>query len=180
MNKLDVKNYIDITKEWLENATPNSHVVKDLSYFNHNDIKYYVDGKNVVLDYKNKELEIVIWLENTFGGEIFMLPRINKPDRIKTADYLWNGEYWDLKEIFGSGKNILYHAIEYQRKQAPNFIFDFSNSKLSIAEIYVRVEKLFQLKKLDWLNTIIVKKHNNTLFILKKQPLRLTVGPLRN
>ncbi len=168
MNKLDVKNYINITKEWLENATPNSHVVKDLSYFNHNDIKYYVDGKNVVLDYSNKELEIAIWLENTFGGEIFMLPRINKPDGIKTADYLWNDEYWDLKEIFGSGKNILYHAVEYQRKQASNFIFDFSNSKLNIDEIYDRVEELFQLKKLDWLNIIIIIKHNKTLFILKK------------
>ncbi len=168
MNKLDVKNYINITKEWLENATPNSHIVKELSYFNHNVIKYYVDGNNVVLDYSSKELKIALRLENTFGGEIFMLPRINKPDGIKTADYLWNDEYWDLKEIFGSGKNILYHAVEYQRKQASNFIFDFSNSKLNIDEIYDRAEKLFQLKKLDWLNTIIIIKHNKTLFILKK------------
>ena len=168
MNKLDVKNYINITKEWLENATPNSHIVKELSYFNHNVIKYYVDGNNVVLDYSSKELKIALRLENTFGGEIFMLPRINKPDGIKTADYLWNDEYWDLKEIFGSGKNILYHAVEYQRKQASNFIFDFSNSKLNIDEIYDRAEKLFQLKKLDWLNIIIIIKHNKTLFILKK------------
>ncbi len=65
MNKLDVKNYINITKEWLENATPNSHIVKELSYFNHNVIKYYVDGNNVVLDYSSKELKIALRLENT-------------------------------------------------------------------------------------------------------------------
>lgn len=39
MNKLDIENYTDVTKEWLENA---------------------------------------------FGGEIYLLPRINKPDGIKT------------------------------------------------------------------------------------------------
>lgn len=28
-----------------------------------------------------------------------MIPRVNKPDGIKTADYLFRNEYWDLKEI---------------------------------------------------------------------------------
>lgn len=51
-----------------------------------------------------------------------MLPRINNPKGIQTADYLWNGEYWDLKEINGNGKNILFHAVENHEKQAKNFI----------------------------------------------------------
>lgn len=29
MNKLDIENYTDVTKEWLENATPNNHIVKE-------------------------------------------------------------------------------------------------------------------------------------------------------
>lgn len=82
-------NYIDVTDEWICNATPFSHEVKDQNYFEHNCIKYYVDSKNVVLDYSKKEKEVALWLEETFRGEIYMLPRINKPDGIKTAGYLW-------------------------------------------------------------------------------------------
>ncbi len=98
---------IDVTKEWLENATPNSHVVRDMLYFEYKGEKYFVDNKNVVLDYSKEEREVALWLENKFGGEIFMLPRINKPDGIMTADYLWNNEYWDLKKITGYSKRAI-------------------------------------------------------------------------
>lgn len=178
MNKLDIENYTDVTKEWLENATPNNHIVKEQLFFKYKNKMYLVDNKNVVLDYSKKELEVACWLENTFGGEIYLLPRVNKPDGIKTADYLWNGEYWDLKEILGNGKNVLYHAIENQRLQARNFIFDFSKSNLSLIEIYDRINKLFKIKNAKWLNIIIIKKNSTVFFIAKKAALRLTVGPL--
>lgn len=66
-------NYKNVTSEWIQNATPNSHRVKDRNYFEtENGKRYYVDEKNVVLDYSKKEREIAEWLENTFGGEIYM------------------------------------------------------------------------------------------------------------
>ena len=82
-------NYLDITKEWINNAKPNSHKVKNRHYFEYEKVKYRVDNKNVVLDYSDKEKEVAIWLENTFGGEIYMLPRINNTEGIQTADYLF-------------------------------------------------------------------------------------------
>lgn len=109
------ENFIDVTSEWIKNAKPNTHIVKDRKYFEHNGIKYKVDNKNIVLDYSDKEKEVAIWLENTFGGEIYMLPRINKPDGIQTADYLFRGEYWDLKKITGKGKNTLDSAINKKK-----------------------------------------------------------------
>lgn len=49
------ENYQDITEEWLKKATPNSHKVKSRNYFEtRNRIKYFVDNKNVVLDYSKK------------------------------------------------------------------------------------------------------------------------------
>ena len=110
------ENYIDVTSEWIIKTKPNTHIVKDRKYFEHNGIKYKVDNKNIVLDYSNKEKEIAIWLENTFGGEIYMLPRINKPDGIQTADYLFRGEYWDLTTINGSGKRVLEDSINVKIK----------------------------------------------------------------
>lgn len=87
------KNYTNVTTEWLKNDTPNSHRVKDRNYFEtENGKRYYVDEKNIVLDYSEKERKIAEWLENTFGGEVYLLPRINKPEGIKTADYLFREE----------------------------------------------------------------------------------------
>lgn len=162
------KKYKDITIEWIENATPNTHKVKNQLYFKHKNKKYYVDKKNVVLDYTKKEKEIAIWLENNFGGEIYMLPRINYPEGIQTADYLFRNEYWDLKEITGQGKNILYHAIEDHKKQATNFIFDFSKSSLTDAEIFTRISKLYTYNKVSWLNKIIIKREDKIICIIKR------------
>lgn len=129
--------YIDVTKEWIERATPNSHEIKEMNYYSHQDKKYYVDGKNAILDYSQKELEVSNWLKETFGGEICVNPRVNEPDGIQTADYIFKNEYWDLKEISGIGKNILFHAIEDHEKQAHNFIFDISKTKLKNEEINI-------------------------------------------
>lgn len=133
--KLTSNSYTDVTNEWIKNAIPNSHKIEDRQYFEKANIKYQVDGKNVVLDYSNKEKEIAQWLENTLGGEIYMLPRVNKPDGIQTADYLFRGEYWDLKEIKSSGKKVIDNRVNGLKEQTRNFIFDISNNLLSDEEI---------------------------------------------
>lgn len=129
------ENYTDVTSEWIINAKPNTHIVKDRKYFEHSGIKYKVDNKNIVLDYSNNEKDVAIWLENTFGGEIYMLPRINKPDGIQTADYLFRGEYWDLKTINGKSNQVLFHSIYKKKTQSNNFIFNIISPELNINEL---------------------------------------------
>lgn len=131
--------------------------------------KYRVDGKNVILDYSKKEKEVAEWLESTFGGELYMLPKVNNPSGIQTADYLFKNEYWDLKEINGNGKNIFFHAVEKHEKQSHNFIFDVSNSILSIDEIDARINLLYKLPKLKWLDKIIIKKGKSLIKIIQKK-----------
>lgn len=159
------ENYIDVTSEWIIKAKPNTHIVKDRKYFEHNGIKYKVDNKNIVLDYSNNEKEVAIWLENTFGGEIYMLPRINKPDGIQTADYLFRGEYWDLKTINGSGKRVLEDSIKKKKRQAKNFIFDITNSKIEKYNLFEQLKKLYNSKATDWIDKIIIKKDENASII---------------
>ncbi len=161
-------NYLDITKEWINNSKPNSHKVKNRHYFEYDNIKYRVDNKNVVLDYSDKEKEVAIWLENTFGGEICMLPRINNPEGIQTADYLFRREYWDLKEINGNGNNVFFHAIEDHKKQAHNFIFDISKSLLTNKEVIERINKLYLLKKVCWFDKAIIKRDDKLIKIIKR------------
>ena len=38
-------------------------------------------------------------VENTFSGEIFMFPKVNKPKCIKTIDYLFKNKHQNLKEM---------------------------------------------------------------------------------
>ena len=163
------ENYTDVTNEWIINAKPNTHIVKDRKYFEHNGIKYKVDNKNIILDYSDKEKEVAIWLENTFGGEIYMLPRINKPDGIQTADYLFRGEYWDLKKITGKGKNTLDSAINKKKSQSNNFIFDINNSEITLEAIDKQLSSIYENKYRKWIDKIIVKQNNNVIVINKRK-----------
>lgn len=166
---IKVSNFKDITQEWLDNATPNSHIVKDAEYFTAKDgTKYYVDGKNVVLDYSDNEKEVAEWLENTFGGEIYMVPRVNKPDGIKTADYLFRDEYWDLKSIEGNSNSTLDSAIKKKKSQAKNFVFDVSNSEISRESIKKQINNIYKNKNRQWVDKILVKR-NNDLIVIKKR-----------
>lgn len=164
------KNYQDITKEWLKTATPNSHRVKDRGYFeDENGRRYYVDGKNVILDYDEKEREVAYWLEKTFGGEIYILPRVNNPEGIKTPDYLFRDLSLDLKEIKGTGKRTIDSSIKMKKEQSPNFIFDLTNSRLEDNQILKQVQRLYTTAGREWVDIIIVKKHDKLLAVYKKR-----------
>lgn len=162
-------NYNNVTKEWLDNATPNSHKISDAKYFETGDgTKYYIDGKNVVLDYSDKEKEIAEWLESTFGGELYMIPRINNPSGIQTPDYLFRNNKWDLKTITGKGKQVLYHAVYKKREQANNFIFDTSSSKLNLEDIKHQVDKLYKRTDVPFIDEVIIKKDSDFLIFKRK------------
>lgn len=155
---------IDITKDFLNKKSSNVHSVKKRQYFKYNQKKYNVDGKNVVLDYSQKELEIAYWLTN-----VYMLPRINNPKGIQTADYLWQGEYCDLKEISGNGKHTLDSAIKRKKSQASNFILDITNSNLSKSDVINQLKLIFKSKNRLWVNKIILKGKKMTIVLRHKK-----------
>lgn len=160
------KNYRNITKSFMKKSTPNSHKIKDAEYFEDaKGNKYYVDGKNVVLDYSESEKNVANWLKETFGGEIYMLPRINIPEGIQTVDYLFRGEKWDLKEIKSTGKNVLDNRVNGLKKQANNFIFDISNTTISIKEIKNQIDKLYESPNRKWINKIMLIKNQKLICI---------------
>lgn len=171
MNKTEIQNYIDVTKNWFKNATPNSHQVKDQLYFDYRGQRYHVDNKNVVLDYSKEELETAYWLENIFGGEIFMLPRINIPKGIETADYLWHKEYWDLKTISEkatSQKRAVDNIIKTSKNQTSNFILNITNSKINKKILLEQTKRIFNTNGREWINTIIIVDNKKVLKIYQR------------
>ena len=162
------KNYINITKDWLNNRD-NEIIIEESNYYESNGIKYYVDNKNVILDYSKKELEVAIWLTKTFGYKVILLPRINIPEGIKTADYLFKDELWDLKEINSSGKRVIDNRINGNKLQSKNYIFDISNNKLSNNEILKQVKNVYYSNSRNWVDKIIVKRANTLVAIYKRK-----------
>lgn len=162
------KNYVDVTKEWLKKNNINNYKIKDMNYFEYENIKYIVDGKNVVLDYSKKEKEVAEWLVKNFGGLIFMCPRVNSPDNISTPDYFWNGEKWDLKCINGYGKRAIEDAIKNKNRQACNFIFDITDSKIEYNNLQNQLQKIYKSKTTDFVDKIVCKKGNDVIFIYKR------------
>lgn len=88
------------------------------------------------------------------------LPKVNTPDNIQTADYLFRDEYWDLKEITGNGKHTIDSNIKAKKKQACNFIIDITNSKMLLSEANRQICLIFKSKERIWLEKIILKKNN--------------------
>jgi len=161
--------YTDVTAQWRETATPNSHQLQDLQEYTTGGVTYKVDGHNVVLDYSPHEKEIAELLEREFGGELYMVPRVNNPQGISTPDYLFRGNGYDLKTIGEkAGPNTIFNRIKKAAKQAQNFIVDVSISGLSDKEVDKQIEKLFDRADTGWLEKIIVVRDNRIVKVVKR------------
>ena len=161
--------YTDVTAQWRETATPNSHQLQDLQEYTTGGVTYKVDGHNVVLDYSPHEKEIAELLEREFGGELYMVPRVNNPQGISTPDYLFRGNGYDLKTIGEkAGPNTIFNRIKKAAKQAQNFVVDVSISGLSDKEVDKQIEKLFDRADTGWLEKIIVVRDNRIVKVVKR------------
>ena len=163
------KIFRDDTRLWLETSTPNSHNVEIRNFITKDGVTYIVDGKCVTFDISNKELKIAAWLERKFGGSLFLLPKVNYPKGIQTADYLFRDEYWDLKEITGNSKHTIDSNIKAKKKQACNFIIDITNSEMMMDEAIKRIKTIYTNQKRNWVEKIILKKGDFTKVYVKEK-----------
>lgn len=98
--------YKDVTKEWLDKATPNVGNITIDDYFMTDDgIKHPIKGqeKIAVVNKESEEYRMSEVLKRLFGGDIHLVPRIEQEKgykgvvKVSTPDFRWNGEKWDLK-----------------------------------------------------------------------------------
>lgn len=98
-----------------------------------------------------------------------MLPRVNNPDGIQTADYLFRGEEWDLKIPRGTGKRMIEDLIKKKRNQAHNFVFDISRTKLSKQLLFNQIYKIYNSETTMWVDKIIIKENDNLIIIYERK-----------
>lgn len=111
-----MQGFEDVTDEWKKKATPNSHNVEEIYKYKIKDSVFTVDGKNVLLDYSDKERRIAELLKEELGGKISLVPRVLNPQGISTPDYIFRDEAFDLKELSGTSKNLVYNAIAKKKR----------------------------------------------------------------
>lgn len=158
----------DVTKEWTTNITP-STTVEYLESFEVNGKKYIVDGKHVLLNPSQNELRVASLMAQSFGDKVQLVPRILQPQGIKTPDYIFRGERFDLKTIEGTGKNVLYDSIKKKSGQSSNFIFDITNSPLDENELLRQAEAIFSSSHREFVDKLILVKKDRVLRVMKRK-----------
>ncbi|MED5959597.1 minor capsid protein [Streptococcus anginosus] len=153
-----INKYVD-GKEHTPNINISNQVTK-------NGKTYVVDGHNVVSDHSNYEHQVASWLSSKTGLKVDILPRVNFPKRVHTPDYLVDGAPFDLKEITGSGKNVVDGNLRKAKKQAPNIILDITKTPLSREEIMEQLEHIYIIDRRG-LQTVILKEGDELVSVLK-------------
>ena len=170
----DLKQYKELNSKYKEVTNrykkDKKYNLKEQNYFIDNEgNRYSVDGKNVKIKANDHERKVANIMGKKYGGDIRFIPVVLNPKGIKTPDYMINGKKYDLKEIFGSTKNTLYNALSGKQKQADNFIFDISKTKLKLNEIIEQVNDIYNSKHRSWVNQIIIIKDEEIIRIFERQ-----------
>ncbi len=169
MQKIKEKKYIDYTEKMLKKKNK-FNIISDAKYFeDNNGLRHYVDGLSVVLDHTAEEKEIAEWILKTFGGIVLMCPRVNYPDGIKTPDYIWNGEKWDLKIIYHYNVRVIDNLIKDKKNQSQNFIIDISYLNVDFDIFERQIKAIFNSDFRYWVKMIIIKNNNHFKCYKKKR-----------
>ncbi len=160
-------NYKDITDNF---SKVQEYKIKEQQYYiDEKGNKYKVDDRNVVMKPSKREKEVANILGKIYGGQINIIPRINEPASIKTPDYIVNGIKFDLKEIEGNSKNTLDGAIKKQKRQANNFVIDITKTKMNKDEATSQIDRIYNSKYRDWVDTIVLIEQNEILKVFIRQ-----------
>lgn len=161
--------FIDITGNWYPNAKPGSHPVLDLQEYTVNGVTYKVDGHNVVLDHDTHEKEIAELLEREVGGELYLVPRVNNPQKVPTPDYLFHGKCYDLKTLRkGAGPDTMFNRVKKSKRQSRNFILDISATELSDETVDRQIDKIFWSKDTRFVNEVVIINGGRIVRVVKR------------
>lgn len=161
--------YEDVTKEWIVKAEPRKgNIINRNYYVDKKGNKYNVDGKNVVFEPSNDEIETANFIHQTFGGNIYLNPKINMPEDVESSDYLWKNQLWD-KKIIGKNatslKRTVDNAIKKHKEQTDYIFLDVTNSKIEQSILIEQTKKIFSTKGREWVKGIMIINNNKVIGI---------------
>ena len=163
------ENFKDITNSFKNSKLTKTSYVGELKEVMVNDINYKFDGEHVVLDYTVDEKAIAEYLSKNIGGEIYMLPRVLYPKNVRTPDYMWDDEKWDLKTIKKHSKNTVTTAVGNGLGQSGNIILNIEDKTYSIKDKLHELERIFGNHRLLEINKILILDKNELFGIFTRK-----------
>ena len=158
--------YKDITSLY---ETKKKYKLKKEKYFIDDDgTVYSVDGKYISLKPTQREIEVAEILGRAIGGNVKIIPKVNKPFGKKTPDYNINGERFDLKQIVGGGKYVIQGNLKGKEKQSHSFVIDISNARLDINEAKRQIESIYNSRHYLWINKLVIVQGDKIVSAFKR------------
>lgn len=173
--KITSNSYIDVTNDWVEKSKGINKKIKIFQkneIFEYNGKKYLVDNHYVKYREKTKEIKFADWLSKNTRLKIQLNPEVEYPENVSVADctFYKNDTFlgnYDMKIVTGSSKQLLFHNIYGKNKQSVNFLFETTQSPLSMEDLIVQADEIFK-RKAKWVREIGIKKGNNFIILKNK------------
>lgn len=108
-----------------------------------------------------REIFIAHILADYFQKNVRFVPKTS----CKTADFLIDGRYWELKSPVGSGKRTMQHVLQNAALQAENVIIDLGLSKMNYTRARSRIA--YESKYIPRIKRLLIINKNNKVFALK-------------
>ena len=144
---------IDITKSFVEKNSVGGRVVFERNY----------DKRT-----HPEEIKIAEWLEQSFGGNVVLLPEI-KAKNIRTPDCIWDGRDWEFKTIssdkYGTIDSRIHKAYKQISDNLGGMVLDFTDSPLALDEAVEMVNRSLATRGKD--NFLVIVKKNDRFNVLK-------------
>ena len=158
---------VDITKEWI--GTKKEGTVNVASKVVEKGVSYVVDGHNVVSEPTAKEKWVAECLSKKYGFNIVLLPKVNFPKDIQMADYLIDGEKYDLKSPTGKGKTTLYDLLTKKKRQASNYIFNLTDCPLNEEAVEKQMDLIYRSDHTERVKIIVLFKDGAVVKVYKRE-----------
>lgn len=167
-------NYIDITTEIISSSKNTVGEVKEQDFLKKDGIVYKVKGNDVVFNPDEEERKCAKILAKTFGEDVILLPKVNNPQKVKSADFLFRDDFLDLKTINKSNQKIaskdgIYNALKDCQKQSNDFILDITNYTHGKDMVYEQINKIYNSKHRSWVNKIYLLEKEKIIKIFERK-----------
>lgn len=166
------KKYIEDSKKIYNTKSPGK--VKKQDFLEKDGVIYKVKGKDVILNPDESEEECANILAKTFGEDVILLPKVNNPQGIKSADFIFENDFLDLKTINKSNKkqlskDAIYNALKNCQKQSNNFVLDITNYIYNEKIVYEQIEKIYNSVHRNWVDTIYLIQDKKVIKIFRRK-----------
>lgn len=140
----------DITDKWLglkSDKVNNIIIHNNNEWFTYKGKQYFIDGKDIVIEYKIGELDFAKKLSELTDKRIEMFPKFNKPANIKSIDSKIGREYIDFKLTISGTDKFIYSNITNSNHQSNNYIFYIQNQIIPNIIVEFQIDECFRRLK---------------------------------